>query len=179
MPMERTSAHVGPEKNLSLDVGEATKKEEEEDAYRHHSNSCETHLQTHNPKFFLFWEKLRQWSTKFLFEWYFKKNTVDEVMEYGPKHRTKMSHYSFFFLCACFQDVKSTFFQFGASIQQEALLMLNIMEEYDWHIFSIVTSKFPGYQEFINILKTTVDNRYTSFFSLPRWRISHRSFAYV
>jgi ionotropic glutamate receptor NMDA 2A len=37
--------------------------------------------------------------------------------------------------------------------------MLSIMEEYDWHIFSIVTSKFPGYQEFINILKTTVDNR--------------------
>lgn len=56
--------------------------------------------------------------------------------------------------------MKSTFFQFGASIQQEALLMLNIMEEYDWHIFSIVTSKFPGYQEFINILKTTVDNRW-------------------
>ncbi|XP_062422177.1 glutamate receptor ionotropic, NMDA 2A [Pungitius pungitius] len=60
------------------------------------------------------------------------------------------------------KDVKSTFFQFGASIQQEALLMLNIMEEYDWHIFSIVVSKFPGYQEFINILKTTVDNRLMS-----------------
>lgn len=64
-----------------------------------------------------------------------------------------------FLLLSSSQDVKSTFFQFGASIQQEALLMLNIMEEYDWHIFSIVTSKFPGYQEFINILKTTVDNR--------------------
>uniref|UniRef100_A0A3B4ZM69 Glutamate receptor n=1 Tax=Stegastes partitus TaxID=144197 RepID=A0A3B4ZM69_9TELE len=61
------------------------------------------------------------------------------------------------------QDVKSTFFQFGASIQQEALLMLNIMEEYDWHIFSIVTSKFPGYQEFINILKTTVDNSFVGW----------------
>lgn len=60
--------------------------------------------------------------------------------------------------------MKSTFFQFGASIQQEALLMLNIMEEYDWHIFSIVTSKFPGYQEFINILKTTVDNRWECLF---------------
>uniref|UniRef100_A0AAZ1XIR6 Glutamate receptor n=1 Tax=Oreochromis aureus TaxID=47969 RepID=A0AAZ1XIR6_OREAU len=60
-------------------------------------------------------------------------------------------------------DVKSTFFQFGASIQQEALLMLNIMEEYDWHIFSIVTSKFPGYQEFINILKTTVDNSFVGW----------------
>uniref|UniRef100_A0A665W3F5 Glutamate receptor n=1 Tax=Echeneis naucrates TaxID=173247 RepID=A0A665W3F5_ECHNA len=61
------------------------------------------------------------------------------------------------------KDVKSTFFQFGASIQQEALLMLNIMEEYDWHIFSIVTSKFPGYQEFINVLKTTVDNSFVGW----------------
>ncbi|KAL6476214.1 hypothetical protein MHYP_G00147130 [Metynnis hypsauchen] len=60
-------------------------------------------------------------------------------------------------------DVKSTFFQFGASIQQEALLMLNIMEEYDWHVFSIVTSKFPGYQDFIAILKTTVDNSFVGW----------------
>ncbi|MEQ2302310.1 Glutamate receptor ionotropic, NMDA 2A [Ameca splendens] len=41
--------------------------------------------------------------------------------------------------------------------------MLNIMEEYDWHVFSIVTSKFPGYQEFINILKTTVDNSFVGW----------------
>lgn len=75
------------------------------------------------------------------------------------------------FYCSLFQDVKSTFFQFGASIQQEALLMLNIMEEYDWHIFSIVTSKFPGYQEFINILKTTVDNRWdTSLCIHSQWQ---------
>uniref|UniRef100_A0A672RZC6 Glutamate receptor n=1 Tax=Sinocyclocheilus grahami TaxID=75366 RepID=A0A672RZC6_SINGR len=65
------------------------------------------------------------------------------------------------------KDVKSTFFQFGASIQQEALLMLNIMEEYDWHIFSIVTSKFPGYQDFIAILKTTVDNSFVG------WDLQH------
>ncbi|XP_045567277.1 glutamate receptor ionotropic, NMDA 2A [Salmo salar] len=61
------------------------------------------------------------------------------------------------------KDVKSTFFQFGASLMQEALLMMNIMEEYDWHIFSIVTSKFPGYQEFINVLRVTVDH------SFVRW----------
>ncbi|KAJ8001350.1 hypothetical protein DPEC_G00168620 [Dallia pectoralis] len=46
---------------------------------------------------------------------------------------------------------------------QEALLMMNIMEEYDWHIFSIVTSKFPGYQEFISVLRVTVDH------SFVRW----------
>ncbi|KPP77800.1 glutamate receptor ionotropic, NMDA 2A-like [Scleropages formosus] len=60
-------------------------------------------------------------------------------------------------------DGKSTFFQFGASIQQEALLMLNIMEEYDWHVFSIVTSKFPGYKDFISILKSTVENSFVGW----------------
>ncbi|XP_039630520.1 LOW QUALITY PROTEIN: glutamate receptor ionotropic, NMDA 2A [Polypterus senegalus] len=61
------------------------------------------------------------------------------------------------------KDQMSTFFQFGASIQQEALLMLNIMEEYDWHVFSIVTSKFPGYQDFISILKSTVENSFVGW----------------
>lgn len=41
--------------------------------------------------------------------------------------------------------------------------MLNIMEEYDWHVFSIVTTKFPGYQDFIAILKTTVDNSFVGW----------------
>uniref|UniRef100_A0A8C6KZQ6 Glutamate receptor n=1 Tax=Nothobranchius furzeri TaxID=105023 RepID=A0A8C6KZQ6_NOTFU len=61
------------------------------------------------------------------------------------------------------KDEKSTFFQFGAALQQEALLMLAIMEEYDWHVFSIVTSKFPGYQAFITTLRVTVDH------SFVRW----------
>ncbi|XP_071378966.1 glutamate receptor ionotropic, NMDA 2A [Centroberyx affinis] len=61
------------------------------------------------------------------------------------------------------KDEKSTFFQFGAALQQEALLMLSIMEEYDWHVFSIVTSKFPGYQDFISTLRVTVDH------SFVRW----------
>uniref|UniRef100_A0A8C5G1K0 Glutamate receptor n=1 Tax=Gouania willdenowi TaxID=441366 RepID=A0A8C5G1K0_GOUWI len=41
--------------------------------------------------------------------------------------------------------------------------MLAIMEEYDWHVFSIVTSKFPGYQGFISTLRVTVDH------SFVRW----------
>ena len=42
------------------------------------------------------------------------------------------------------------FFQFGPSIQQQASVMLNIMEEYDWSIFSVVTTYYPGYQDFVN-----------------------------
>lgn len=41
--------------------------------------------------------------------------------------------------------------------------MLNIMEEYDWHEFSIVTSTFPGYHEFISILKSTVENSFVGW----------------
>lgn len=51
-------------------------------------------------------------------------------------------------LCV-FQDDNSMFFQFGPSIEQQASVMLNIMEEYDWYIFSIVTTYYPGYQDFV------------------------------
>uniref|UniRef100_A0A8C2KRE8 Glutamate receptor n=1 Tax=Cyprinus carpio TaxID=7962 RepID=A0A8C2KRE8_CYPCA len=58
------------------------------------------------------------------------------------------------------KDSSSSFFQFGASLQQEALLMLAIMEEYDWHVFSVVTTKFPGFQEFIATVRITVDHSF-------------------
>lgn len=51
--------------------------------------------------------------------------------------------------CVCFQDDNSMFFQFGPSIEQQASVILNIMEEYDWYIFSIVTTYYPGYQDFV------------------------------
>lgn len=41
--------------------------------------------------------------------------------------------------------------------------MLAVMEEYDWHVFSVVTTKFPGYQEFISTIRVTVDH------SFVRW----------
>lgn len=60
-------------------------------------------------------------------------------------------------VCACFQDDNSMFFQFGPSIEQQASVMLNIMEEYDWYIFSIVTTYYPGYQDFVT--KVTILSR--------------------
>lgn len=53
-----------------------------------------------------------------------------------------------------FQDDHSMFFQFGPSIEQQASVILNIMEEYDWYIFSIVTTYYPGYQDFVNKVNT-------------------------
>ncbi|KAG8145827.1 hypothetical protein E2320_012296 [Naja naja] len=57
----------------------------------------------------------------------------------------------------------STFFQFGASIQQEAIIMLKFMQYYDWHIFSVVTSIFPGYRDFISFVKYTVENSFVGW----------------
>lgn len=48
------------------------------------------------------------------------------------------------------------FFQFGPSIEQQASVMLNIMEEYDWYIFSIVTTYYPGYQDFVTKVNAAV-----------------------
>ncbi|XP_063790347.1 glutamate receptor ionotropic, NMDA 2A [Pseudophryne corroboree] len=61
------------------------------------------------------------------------------------------------------KDAMSTFFQFGASITQQAIVMLRIMEEYDWHVFSVITSTFPGYRDFISFIKTTVDNSFVDW----------------
>ncbi|XP_015667495.2 glutamate receptor ionotropic, NMDA 2A [Protobothrops mucrosquamatus] len=61
------------------------------------------------------------------------------------------------------KDEMSTFFQFGASIQQEAIIMLKFMQYYDWHIFSLVTSTFPGYRDFIGFVKYTVENSFVGW----------------
>ncbi|XP_029285434.1 glutamate receptor, ionotropic, N-methyl D-aspartate 2B, b isoform X2 [Cottoperca gobio] len=61
------------------------------------------------------------------------------------------------------KDDQSMFFQFGPSIEQQASVMLNIMEEYDWYIFSIVTTYYPGYQDFVNKVRSTIDNSFVGW----------------
>uniref|UniRef100_A0A3Q3WF70 Glutamate receptor n=1 Tax=Mola mola TaxID=94237 RepID=A0A3Q3WF70_MOLML len=60
-------------------------------------------------------------------------------------------------------DDHSMFFQFGPSIEQQASVMLNIMEEYDWYIFSIVTTYYPGYQGFVNKIRSTIENSFVGW----------------
>ncbi|KAL0199509.1 hypothetical protein M9458_008049, partial [Cirrhinus mrigala] len=60
-------------------------------------------------------------------------------------------------------DDNSMFFQFGPSIEQQASVMLNIMEEYDWYIFSIVTTYYPGYQDFVTKIRSTIENSFVGW----------------
>ncbi|XP_061829822.2 glutamate receptor ionotropic, NMDA 2B [Nerophis lumbriciformis] len=61
------------------------------------------------------------------------------------------------------KDDDSMFFQFGPSIEQQASVMLNIMEEYDWYIFSIVTTYYPGYQDFVTKIRSTIENSFVGW----------------
>ncbi|KAM5149024.1 glutamate receptor ionotropic, NMDA 2B [Mantella aurantiaca] len=61
------------------------------------------------------------------------------------------------------KEESSMFFQFGPSIEQQASVMLNIMEEYDWYIFSIVTTYFPGYQDFETKVRSTIENSFVGW----------------
>uniref|UniRef100_A0A8C7JKX4 Receptor ligand binding region domain-containing protein n=2 Tax=Oncorhynchus TaxID=8016 RepID=A0A8C7JKX4_ONCKI len=61
------------------------------------------------------------------------------------------------------KDDNSMFFQFGPSIEQQASVMLNIMEEYDWYIFSIVTTYYPGYLDFVTKIRSTIENSFVGW----------------
>uniref|UniRef100_A0AAQ6AEM1 Glutamate receptor n=1 Tax=Amphiprion ocellaris TaxID=80972 RepID=A0AAQ6AEM1_AMPOC len=61
------------------------------------------------------------------------------------------------------KDDNSMFFQFGPSIEQQASVILNIMEEYDWYIFSIVTTYYPGYQDFVTKIRNTIENSFVGW----------------
>ncbi|KAG1933933.1 glutamate receptor ionotropic, NMDA 2B isoform X1 [Pimephales promelas] len=61
------------------------------------------------------------------------------------------------------KDDSSMFFQFGPSIEQQASVILNIMEEYDWYIFSIVTTYYPGYQDFVTKIRSTIENSFVGW----------------
>uniref|UniRef100_A0A8C5F607 Glutamate receptor n=1 Tax=Gadus morhua TaxID=8049 RepID=A0A8C5F607_GADMO len=62
------------------------------------------------------------------------------------------------------KDERSTFFQFGGRCK------------YDWHIFSIVTSKFPGYQDFISTLRSlrTTGTPLSHTHTHTKLQVSHR-----
>ncbi|XP_072339341.1 glutamate receptor ionotropic, NMDA 2C-like [Scyliorhinus torazame] len=58
------------------------------------------------------------------------------------------------------KEQHSTFLQLGASMEQQIKVIFKVMEEYDWGSFAIITSFFPGYQEFINHIQLFIETSY-------------------
>ncbi|XP_078385244.1 glutamate receptor ionotropic, NMDA 2C-like [Cetorhinus maximus] len=58
------------------------------------------------------------------------------------------------------KEQHSTFLQLGASMEQHIKVIFKVMEEYNWGSFAIITSFFPGYQEFINHIQLFLETSY-------------------
>ncbi|XP_039595930.1 glutamate receptor ionotropic, NMDA 2C [Polypterus senegalus] len=54
----------------------------------------------------------------------------------------------------------STFLQLGSSVDQQIGVIFKVMEEYDWGSFAIITSQYPGYQDFIEYIESFIDTSY-------------------
>ncbi|KAK7939479.1 hypothetical protein WMY93_002805 [Mugilogobius chulae] len=54
----------------------------------------------------------------------------------------------------------SNFLQLGASIEQQINGMFKVMEEYNWDSFVVITSLYPGYETFVDYIKSFTDTSY-------------------
>ncbi|XP_045897173.1 glutamate receptor ionotropic, NMDA 2C-like, partial [Micropterus dolomieu] len=54
----------------------------------------------------------------------------------------------------------SNFLQLGASIEQQINGMFKVMEEYNWDSFVVITSLYPGYETYVDYIKSFTDTSY-------------------
>ncbi|TKS91318.1 Glutamate receptor ionotropic, NMDA 2C [Collichthys lucidus] len=54
----------------------------------------------------------------------------------------------------------SNFLQLGSSIEQQINGMFKVMEEYNWDSFVVITSLYPGYEAYVDYIKSFKDTSY-------------------
>uniref|UniRef100_A0A3Q3XJ77 Glutamate receptor n=1 Tax=Mola mola TaxID=94237 RepID=A0A3Q3XJ77_MOLML len=54
----------------------------------------------------------------------------------------------------------SNFLQLGSSIEQQVNGMFKVMEEYNWESFVVITSLYPGYESYVDYIKSFTDTSY-------------------
>ncbi|XP_029456457.1 glutamate receptor ionotropic, NMDA 2C [Rhinatrema bivittatum] len=54
----------------------------------------------------------------------------------------------------------SAFLQLGASIEQQIQVIFKVLEEYDWNAFAVITSLYPGYSVFLDVIRSFTDASY-------------------
>uniref|UniRef100_A0A8C2WKM6 Glutamate receptor n=1 Tax=Cyclopterus lumpus TaxID=8103 RepID=A0A8C2WKM6_CYCLU len=54
----------------------------------------------------------------------------------------------------------SNFLQLGSSIEQQINGMFKVMEEYNWDSFVVITSLYPGYETYVDYVKSFTDTSY-------------------
>uniref|UniRef100_A0A8D2LC16 Glutamate receptor n=1 Tax=Varanus komodoensis TaxID=61221 RepID=A0A8D2LC16_VARKO len=58
------------------------------------------------------------------------------------------------------QEPGSAFLQLGVSIEQQIQVIFKVLEEYDWSSFAVITSLYPGYSIFLDVIRSFTDASY-------------------
>ncbi|XP_051491048.1 glutamate receptor ionotropic, NMDA 2C [Apus apus] len=58
------------------------------------------------------------------------------------------------------KEPSSAFLQLGVSIEQQIQVIFKVLEEYDWGSFTIITSLYPGYNIFLEVIRSFTDASY-------------------
>lgn len=57
------------------------------------------------------------------------------------------------------QEPGSAFLQLGVSIEQQIQVIFKVLEEYDWGSFAVITSLYPGYNIFLDVIRSFTDRK--------------------
>ncbi|XP_053231797.1 glutamate receptor ionotropic, NMDA 2C [Podarcis raffonei] len=58
------------------------------------------------------------------------------------------------------KEAGSAFLQLGVSIEQQIQVIFKVLEEYDWSSFAVITSLYPGYSVFLDVIRSFTDASY-------------------
>ncbi|NXX82028.1 NMDE4 protein, partial [Urocolius indicus] len=58
------------------------------------------------------------------------------------------------------QEKGSTFLQLGSSTEQQLQVIFEVLEEYDWTTFALVTTLLPGHQDFVDYVEVLTDGSF-------------------
>uniref|UniRef100_K7FEG5 Glutamate receptor n=1 Tax=Pelodiscus sinensis TaxID=13735 RepID=K7FEG5_PELSI len=58
------------------------------------------------------------------------------------------------------KETGSAFLQLGVSLEQQIQVIFKILEEYDWGSFAVITSLYPGYNIFVDVIRSFTDASY-------------------
>ncbi|NXQ85559.1 NMDE4 protein, partial [Nyctibius grandis] len=58
------------------------------------------------------------------------------------------------------QEKGSTFLQLGSSTEQQLQVIFEVLEEYDWTTFAVLTTLLPGHEDFVGYVEVLTDSSF-------------------
>ncbi|MGH0171909.1 UNVERIFIED_CONTAM: hypothetical protein FKN15_075042 [Acipenser sinensis] len=80
----------------------------------------------------------------------------ERAQPFQPDHAARRAKYE----PLSTQESGSTFLQLGSSTAQQLRVIFEVLEEYDWTSFSLVSTRHPGYEDFLSFVEVLTDGSF-------------------